>query len=173
MPIQLFDVENGVVRATSHCHTIETYKQIMKEYPKDHTKIFAYFHYMCSLDDSDNPFANVPETEKEEMILKEVGGKFTSEEELVYKGLELTRKLYETTTYYMFMSIKIALEKVGKYLRTATITDGRDGNMNDILRAAEKFDNIRKSFQATYKEFKEENSTISRGGQALSYDQAI
>lgn len=171
MAIKLFDIEGGKVKATEHCYTIETFKKIIEEYPKDYTNIFAYFHYMSSLDDRDNPFANVPEADKEAMILKEVGGKFTTEEELVYKGLELTKKMYETTTYYAYLSIKIALEKLGKYMRTMTVVDGRDGNIGDILRTAEKYDNICKSFEARFKAFKEENSTTSRGGQDISYDQ--
>ncbi len=171
MAIRLFDIENGIVKATEHCYTIDTFKKIIEEYPKDYTNIFAYFHYMCSLDERDNPFANVPEADKEAMILKEVGGKFTVEEDLVFKGLELTRKLYETTTYYSYLSIKIALEKLGRYLRTMNVVDGRDGNIGDILRTAEKYDNICRSFDARYKAFKEENSTQSRGGQDISYDQ--
>lgn len=173
MAIKLFDIENGKIKAGADCHNIETYKQIIKEYPKDYNKIFAYFHYMSSLDDGDNPFANTPEVDKEELILKEVGGNFTTEEELVYKGLELTKKLYETSTYYAYLSIKMALEKLGRYLRTMTITDGRDGNIGDILRTAEKYDSICRSFDARYKAFKEENSTISRGNQATAYDQLL
>lgn len=173
MAVRLFDIENGKVKATEYCYTIGTFKQIIDEYPKDYNKIFAFFHFMSSLDDSDNPFANVPEADKEELVLKEVGGQFTPEEELVYKGLELTKKMYETPTYYAYLSIKMALEKLGRYLRIMTITDGRDGNIGDILRTAEKYDNICKSFDARYKAFKEENSTISRGGQATAYDQQM
>lgn len=171
MAIRLFDIENGKVKATEYCYTIETFKKIIDEYPEDYNKIFAFFHFMSSLDERDNPFANVPESDKEEMILKEIGGNFSVEEELIYKGLELTKKLYETTTYFAYLSIKVALEKLGKYLRTMTVVDGRDGNIGDILRAAEKYDNICKSFEARYKAFKEENSTTSRGGQDISYDQ--
>lgn len=171
MAIKLFDIENGKVKATEYCYTIEIFKKIIEKYPKDYTKIFAYFHFMCCLDDGDNPFANVPEADKEALILKEVGGDFTVEEELVFKGLELCKKLYETPTYLTYLSIKIMLENLGSYMRNTKFTDGRDGNVLSLIKAAEKYDDICKSFEARYKAFKEENSTTARGGANISYDQ--
>ena len=171
MSIRLFDIINNKVTATAHCYTIETFKNIIDKYPEEHTKIFAYIHYMCSLNEEENPFSNVPEADKEEMILKEVGGKFSIEDEAIFKGLQLGKKLYETTLHMTYLSIKVALENLGKYLRTAQITDGRDGNILAILKTAREFEDVRRSFSAAYKAFKEDETTVSRGGQDISYDQ--
>lgn len=171
MAIKLFDIENGKVKATEHCYTIQAFKRIIDEYPKDYTKVFAYFHYMSSLNDEDNPFANTPESDKEDMILKEVGGKFSVEDEAIFKGLEVAKKMYETPTYIAYLSIKTMLENLGKYMRTTSITDGRDGNIMSLLRTAKDYDEICRSFESRFKAFKDENSTTSRGGQAMGYDQ--
>lgn len=171
MAIRLFDIENGIVKASEHCYTIGTFKEIMKEYPKDHNKIFTFFHYMSCLNDEENPFANTPEHEKEELVLQEVGGDFTTDQELIYKGLTLAKKLYSTPTAETYLDIKIMLEKFGKYVRNTPITEGRDGNGPFMLRLAEKYDDVCKSFESRYKAFKEENSRSARGGQNLGYDQ--
>lgn len=171
MAIRLFDIENGIVKASEHCYTIDAFKKIMEEYPKDHNRIFAFYHYMCCLNDEENPFANTPEGEKEELILAEVGGEFSTDEDLVYKGLTLAKKMYSTPTAESYQDIKTALEKLGKWIRTTPITDGRDGNVLAILRVAEKYDEVCKSFESRYKAFKEENSRQARGGQNMAYDQ--
>lgn len=167
MSIRLFEIENGIVKASEHCYTIDAFKQIMKEYPKDHNKIFAFYHYMCCLNDEENPFANTPEADKEELILKEVSGDFSTDEEMIYNGLQLCKKLYSTPTAEAYLDIKIALEKLGKYMRLSPITDGRDGNVMAILRVAEKYDEVCKSFESRYRAFKEENSRQARGGQNM------
>lgn len=171
MSIRLFDIENGIVKASEHCYTINTLKDIMIQYPKDHNKIFTYFHYMCCLNDEENPFANTPEHEKEDLILNEVGGDFSTDEDLVYKGLTLCKKMYSTPTAEAYLDIKMMLEKLGKWMRTTPITDGRDGNVLSALRVAEKYDEVCKSFESRYKAFKEENSRQARGGQNMAYDQ--
>jgi hypothetical protein len=171
MSIRLFDIENGKVKASEHCYTIEILKQIMKAYPKNYTKVFTYYHYTCCLNDEDNPFANVPESDKEEIILKEIGADFSLDDELIIKGLELCKKLYSSPTYETYLSIKTMLEKFGKFMKTTPITDGKDGNILSLLRVAEKYDEVCKSFEARYKAFKEEQSSQTRGGQSLGYDQ--
>lgn len=171
MAIRLFEIEGKTIKASEHCYTIETFRKIMEEYPKDHNKIFAFFHYMCCLNDEENPFANTPEADKEELILNEVGGEFSIDEELIHKGLDLCKKLYSTTTYETYLAIKVMLEKLGNYMKTTTLVDGREGNILSSLRVAKEYDDVCKSFESRYKAFKEENSSFARGGQNMSYDQ--
>lgn len=171
MGIKLFDIQNDKITPTEHCYTIGSLKRIMDEYPKDYLSIYAYLFYMSCLNEEENPFANVPENDKEELVLKEVGGDFSADEEVIYAALETCVKLYETTTYMLYRSVKKSIENLGKYLHETPITDGRDGNIMGVLRAQEKFDQICKSFEARYKAFKEESSNTSRGGNRIAYDQ--
>lgn len=171
MGIRLFDIQNNKVTPTEHCYTIGSLKRIMEEYPNDYLSIYAYLFYMASLNEDENPFANVPEADKEDIVLKEVGGNFSPDEEAVYTALELVKKLHESTTYNAFLAIKTYLEKLNTYMRTAAITDGRDGNIMAGLKVAEKYNEIRESFNRTFKDFKEEQGRQSRGGQDIAYDQ--
>lgn len=171
MAIKLFDIQNNKITPTEHCYTISSLKDIMDEYPKDYNSIYAYLFYMSCLNDEDNPFANVPEADKEDIILKEVGGDFSVDDEKVYKALETTRKLYETPTYRMYRAAKVSVDNMARYLETTPITDGRDGNIGNILKAQKDFNEICLSLEARERAFKAENSTIARGSSQIAYDQ--
>lgn len=172
MSIRLFDIQNNKVTPTEHCYTISSLKHIMEKYPEDYLSIYAYLFYMSCLNEEENPFANIPERDKEEIILKEVGGNFSSDEKAVYEALQTCVKLYETTTYMLYKAVKTSIETLARYLQNTPVTDGRDGNIMGVMKAQEKFDQICRSFEARYKAFKEEQSSISRGGNTIAYDQS-
>jgi len=56
-------------------------------------------------------------------------------------------------------------------METSEITAGRDGNINSIVNAAAKFEQIRLSFRGAYKDLMEEQKSSVRGGQNVAYDQ--
>ena len=55
--------------------------------------------------------------------------------------------------------------------RFHSVTAGRDGNINSLLRIAKEFDAIRQSYKGVAKDLEAEQQTIVRGGQNLAYDQ--
>lgn len=169
--IELFELDNSKIKPTKHCYTIGALKRIMDEYPKDYLSIYAYLFYMSCMNDDLNPFFNVPETEKEDVILQEVGGNFSPDEEPIATALEVCRKLYETPTYKAYMGIKSYLEKLGDYMQNAQIVEGRDGNQEFGFKVAQKFSEVRRSYNETYRDLKEEQSTTGRGGAQIAYDQ--
>jgi len=171
MSIRLFDIENGKIKETTHCHTISSLKRIMDEYPKDYLSIYAYLFYMSSLNEEENPFANVPENDKESIVLKEVGGDFSVDEEAIFTALQTCIKLQETTTYRLYKAAKKSVDTLARYLETTPITDGRDGNIMGVLKAQKEFDQICRTFEARYKAFRDEQGSTSRGGNQIAYDQ--
>jgi hypothetical protein len=70
------------------------------------------------------------------------------------------------------MGIKHMLDRLAKYMETTTIEHGRDGNINSLVNAASKFEQIRLSFKGAYKDLMEEQKSQVRGGQHLAYDQS-
>lgn len=169
--IRLFDVVNNKVVPSEHCYTMLCYKDIMDAYPEDHTKIFAYLFYLSCPNPDLNPFFDVPEVDKEELIRREVGGDFDSDDDLISNALEVTKKLYETPTVRAYMGIKTMLDRLAKYMETTEIEHGRDGNITALINAASKFEAIRQSFKGTLRDLQEEQSTTVRGNQSLAYDQ--
>jgi hypothetical protein len=169
--IRLFDIQNGKVVPSEHCYTLKFLKDIMDEYCDEAPRIYAYLFYMTCPNPDLNPFFDVPEQDKEELILAEVDADFSADDDLVVNGLKLCRKLYETPTYRAYMGIKAMLDRLAKYMETTDIEHGRDGNITALVNAAAKFEAIRQSFKGTLRDLEEEQQSQVRGGQNLAYDQ--
>jgi hypothetical protein len=171
MLIKLFDIQNGKVIPTEHCYTLNFLKNIMEEFPEDYLKIYQYLFYMTCPDPDLNPFFNLIESEKEDIIIQEIDLEVSTEEDLILVAVGRCKQLYETPTYRAYRGIQTMLDKLARYMETTAIEHGRDGNINSMVNAAAKFDQIRQSFKGAYSDMKEEQKSSVRGGQGLAYDQ--
>ena len=169
--IKLFDIENGTVIPTEHCHALKDLKIIMDCYPEDYYNVYAYLFYMTCPNPDLNPFFDTQEHEKEELIISQLSITFSLEDDVIIKAKQFCEKLYQTPTFRAYMGIKTMLDKLASYMETSEITAGRDGNINSIVNAAAKFEQIRISFRGAYKDLMEEQKSSVRGGQNLGYDQ--
>lgn len=171
MLIRLFDIQNGKVIPTEHCYTLYFLKNIMDEYPQEYLKIYAYLFYMTCPNPDLNPFFNVPEVDKEEIILKEIDAEFSTEDDAILHAKGIMEKMYQTSTYRAYVGLKSMLDRLARYMETTDIEHGRDGNITALVNAAAKFDQIRQSFKGAYQDLQEEQKSSVRGGQNLAYDQ--
>lgn len=170
MLIKLFDVQNRTVVPTEHCYTLKALKDIMEEYPDDYLKIYQYLFYMTCPNPDMNPFFHTPEVEKESLIMREIEGEFSTEDDTIFTALKFCERMYETPTSRAYKGMSSMLDRLAKYMETTQITAGRDGNINSLVAAAKNFDQIRASFKGVYKDLQEEQSSKVRGGQGLAYD---
>jgi hypothetical protein len=143
----------------------------MDEYGDDAGKVYAYIFYMTCPDPDMNPFFNVLDYEKEELVLREVDADFSTDDDMIVNAIEFCRKLYETPTFRAYKGIASMLDRLARYMETTEIEHGRDGNINSLVNAAAKFEQIRASFKGAYSDLKEEQKSSVRGGQGLAYDQ--
>ena len=170
--IRLFDIQNGKVVPSEHCYTLKFLKDIMDEYNEEEAvKVYSYLFYMTCPNPELNPFFDVPEQDKEELVLREIDGEFSVEDDVVIAAKKMCEKLYQTPTYRAYQGIKIALDNMATFMATEKPTSGRDGSATALLRIAERFDMVRQSFKGVYKDLQEEQESTVRGGQRLSYDQ--
>lgn len=169
--IRLFDIQNGKVIASEHCYTLKFLKDIMDAYPNEYLQIYTYLFYMTCPNPDMNPFFDIPESDKEEIILKEVDADFSLDDEKITNGLTMCKKMYETPTYRAYLGIKIFLDNMARSMATEELTFGRDGSSPALLRMAEKYDGVRQSFKGVYRDLMEEQQSSVRGGQNLAYDQ--
>jgi hypothetical protein len=167
---KLFDVQNGVVIPTEHCYTLKALKDVMDEYPDDYLKIYMYLFYMCCPNPDLNPFFFTPDMEKEMIIMEQIEGEFSTEDETVFVALQFCQRMYETPTSRAYKGIASMLDRLGRYMENTPITHGRDGNFNSLIAAAKNYEAIRQSFKGAYKDLQEEQSSKVRGGQGLAYD---
>lgn len=170
MIVRLFDVQNGKIIPTEHCYTLKALKDIMDEYPEDYLKIYQYLFYMTCPNPDLNPFFNVPDMDKEPLILDQIEAEFSTEDDDIHIALQFCHKLYETPTFRAYKGMSSMLDRLARYMETTTITAGRDGNINSLIAASKNFDQIRASFKGVYKDLQDEQQSKVRGGQGLAYD---
>lgn len=172
MEPNLFDIKDGLVIPTEHCYTIAAYKNVIDEFGDNAGKIFAFCHYMCSLNEKTNPFALLPEAEKEEVITRQICPELDTEGAVVREALEHTTRLYETSTQRLFKGFKMMLDSLAQYLQTTPVTGGQEGNINQVVAAAKSYPAIREAYKAAYREYQDEQGNNSaRGGAQLAYDE--
>jgi len=169
--VRIFDIVNGKVIPSEHCYILKDLKVIMTKYPQEYIDIYAYIFYMTCPNPELNPFFDVIDHEKEELVMRQLSTIFSAEDEEIIRAIKLCEKLYETPTLRSYMGIKNMLDKLAKYMETAPIESGRDGNIMALVNTAAKFEQIRLSFKGAYKDLLEEQQSTVRGGTNLAYDQ--
>jgi hypothetical protein len=171
MIVKLFEIQNNVVIPTEHCYTLKALKDIMDDYPEDYLKIYQYLFYMTCPNPDMNPFFYTPDVDKENLIMQQIEGEFSTEDDAVFTALKFCERMYETPTSRAYKGIASMLDRLARYMEVTTITAGRDGNINSLISAAKNYDAIRQSFKGAYKDLQEEQSSRVRGGIGMAYDQ--
>ena len=92
--IKLFDIQNGVLIPTEHCYALKVLKDIMDTYPDDYMKVYQYLFYMSCPNPVVNPFFDVLEHEKEELILTQLQAEFSTEDDDVIVALAFCKFLF-------------------------------------------------------------------------------
>ena len=172
----LFKLENGILKPSEHVYGLKVFTDIIEQYPdeKDHIQIFKYIFYTVSLDSENNPFFNVKEEDKEEMILAELKEiNFSTEDDCIQQALKFCEEIEITPIGRAYLGIKNMLDKVSEHLQTVSITStGKDANLPALVNLASKFDSIRSSFEGTLESLKKEQRARKvRGNQTIGYDQ--
>ena len=171
MIVRLFDIQNDKVVLTEHCYTLPFLKKIKEEYPDTHMQVYQYLFYMTCPNPDMNPFFNLPEHQKEDIIIEEIKLEESLEDPAIRYARDMCEKLYQTPTYRAYVGIKSMLDRLAKYMETTQIEHGRDGNINALVNAAAKFEQIRQSYKGAFSDMKDEQQSSVRGGAGLAYDQ--
>ena len=168
--IQLFQIKNGRATITDHCRTNAYYNQIIKKYGEsDAVKIFTVFQYASDLNPETNPYANVSETEKLEIIIRACAADLPLfidwDDELLQEGLQLSQKLFETGAYRAYLAIKSLRDKLTDSIHQAQVTLTKDeGNVGELNKALLMYETINESTRKAFSEFEAENGTVQRKG---------
>jgi len=168
--IKLLEIENKTVKPTEHCHTIKWLKVMFEKFPDTYMDVFAYCFYMAC-PSQENPYYNIPFDLKEETVLEDLSSEIDTEADEIIEAVEKLQVLYETPTLRAYKGITSMLDNLTDYMENTTVTAGRDGNINSLLKIAKEFDSIRQSFKGVAKDLEAEQESHVRGGQNLGYDQ--
>lgn len=166
----MFDIVNGNVVINHNCLSIPELKAVHDAY-EDPIPAFNFLFYRF---DPESPYANMPEEDKDDIIINDFPGDYTLEDEEIIAAIKKLEMLNTTPTYRYYLDNKILLEKLGNFARTSPITSGRDGNISALTAQI-------KSVGKTIMEFKQLEKVVlaeldetkgrARGGKKLAYDQ--
>lgn len=171
MIVKLFDVQDGVLIPTPHCYALKSLKEVMEAFPRNYIKAYLYIFYMTYPDPEENPFFNIPMEDKEDLILKETGVDFSTDHPAITNAINLCSSMYDTPTRRAHDGMKILIDKLAKFFKSTTVSTGRDGSLDSLMRAGEKFQSLRESFKGVEKDYNEELKAVARGDVFTAYDQ--
>lgn len=133
---EILTIDAGVVKPTIHCHTIPELKNLIEKYPTRHADMLAYCFYTACPYKSENPYADFSDDERED-ILKRDFVVFPDNQDIL-DAVDKLRKLYSTTISKYLMKNKRNLEDIMDYIDASPVIDGKDGNLADRIKIAEK-----------------------------------
>lgn len=171
--VALFELQDGKIVLNEICYTSKTLKEVMKVFKKkeQYLKVYLVLFYMTCSDNKRNPFWQVREHEKEEIILKECEVDFGLDEPIYQEALDFCTRLYSTPTRRLYLASKKGLDKIAIYIEDTAIKQGEGGNEDVYLDYMMKSAKINEEFKKLERAHDEEVSAALRGGAKLSYDE--
>lgn len=152
---------------TEDCWLIPELKAVMENY-EDPIPALSFLYFMV---DPLSPYMNLPEDDKEETIISDYPGEYTSEDDVIITALSKLTTLYETPLMRFYKNAKKGLERLGEYLATTSITEGRDGNLAAYSAALTRMAKISQDAKLLEKMVEEENNSETiRGNKKDSWD---
>lgn len=175
--IKLFDVENNELRLNEHAYAIEWLKDIRIAFPDPqvYMRVYRYIFYMTCPDKDLNVYANMPEQEKSEEILRMLAAGdypgFIEDDGKIEKAIAEARKLYSTPTQEAYLAAKTMLEKLKKSFQTEEITwGGKDATGPALVAAMEKLPKLIQAYNETELKMDAELKSRARGNQMTADD---
>jgi len=171
MLINLFDVEGRKLVPGQACYAIPWLRRIMEEYPEDYITIYKYVCWNTCMDGNINPYVNLPEDGREDVILSDIAPvKFSLEDPMIVDTLERCRKLYETPTLRIWKGAKIMLDHMADKLSEASLTFGKDGNATDMRGMMKEIPTYTENYMKLESMLKEEQAKV-KGDRMIPFHQ--
>ncbi len=167
MSPKILEYEEGRIKITVEAYIVPELKAIIEKYDMEAEPYLAYVHLMTA---NDSPYINLPEGEKEEVVLYDVInslGDFDTDEPLLKYAIEKLEKLYTSTTKNYYNALKVSIDKMAQYLRNSEITEGKEGNLSEIIRIHKEAGTTIASFKNIEKQVDEELKAATRGDQEV------
>ncbi len=160
---RILQYEEGRITITENAYFIPELKNIIDKYKG---KAEAYLAYVYLMTAPDSPYINVSEDEKQTTVIYDViqtVGEFEIHEPLLDVAIDKIKSLYTSTLIRKYEAAKILHDKFTKYMTEKEITEGKDGNMTELMRILEKLGPEMRSFKDLEKQVDEELKTKMRG----------
>lgn len=169
---KFIEIESGEVAVKPVCWTIGPLRDVIDFYPETYSTVMQYLHSMVSLNPFDNPFADIDENLKTEVVLRALKLDIDSTSDIIKEALEIFTLGYETPTYRSYLGLKRLLDQVNRKLGEVEVDFEKDGNAVNVNNTVKSLSMYKKEMKEARKEYLEEQGTLrGRGGLDMAYDE--
>jgi hypothetical protein len=132
--------------------------------------VFCYLHYLY---DVNSPFLNLPETEREEKVRQVYKGDYKPNfDPDIIAAKEVLAELNYSPVRDMLEGLKININRISTFLKTAPVETGRDGSLSEMIRLQKEAQSMLKNYKAVEAEFLTEASKVrGKGRRAIDEDE--
>lgn len=160
---RILEYEDRRVKVTAYAYAIPEIKALIDKYDMNVEPYLAYVHAMSA---PDSPYNNIPDSEKKEAAIYDIQdtlGEFDYDDPLIQVALDKFEKLYTSTTKVYYDALKISIERMAAYVKTAEINPGKDGNLSELHRMHKEAAMTIRNFKDIEKQVDEELKVKMKG----------
>lgn len=106
------------------------------------------FQYLWAKHDPQSPYQNYDPFEIDEKIQADIVEHVDINDLLFFKANKRCEELYYSPIRKILLGAKAAIEKVSFYFTAMDITDGRDGNLTQVVNSVKSLDPLIKAYSA-------------------------
>lgn len=168
MTPQIFTIENNQIVINEHILSIPELRAVYEFY-EDPIPALQFLRHMV---DPEGPYNQLDEAEKEEAVLYDFPGDYTTEDAVMIAALEKLKSLNTSETYRYYLSNKELLDKLSRYAREVDVTDGKNGNLAELVTLVKSTGKTIQEYNILKKETEKELKRMKvRGSGHTSYDE--
>lgn len=106
------------------------------------------FQYLWGKHDPQSPYQNYDAFEIDEKIQADIPEHIDINDPLFFKANRRCEELYHSPIRKLLSGAKAAVEKVSFYFTTMDVTDGRDGNLTQVVNSVKSLDPLIKGYES-------------------------
>ena len=153
---KIISIDKKKLIVTEAIYLIKEFRELWEE-----TKEDKYFVYIWSLYDPESPYMNYPESDRSDLIERDIG-KVDFTNELFQLAIKRAQESYFTPERKLLDGAKANIEYIASYLKNTKPTDGRDGNIAQMQALQKNLPIILRNYQAVEGEYRQ-TLTAARG----------
>lgn len=114
------------------------------------------FMYIWAMYDPQSPYMNLDDIEREEQVLKDYPVYEHLQTMEMVNAIEKAEKLYFSPLRKILKGAKRAIENISSFMEDTEVSDGRDGNLTQIVSTIKSLPQILKAYQEAENAYKQE-----------------
>lgn len=167
--MKIVTIKDGKVIPDINVLSIPVLKTIYDKFEGEDRDLL--FQGLYHLFDSDSPYQNLPEDEREERVWKDFKGNFKPnfDTDIIAAKNKLS-ELNWSPAKDLLEGLKINIRNISTFLKTAEVEAGRDGNLTQLISAQKSVKDMIKNLKATEQEYLQETAK-NRGNTKTAIDE--